>query len=484
MDLALALKRLEQDISRNSLIDSGDKLILACSGGADSNAMLLLFSRLRYALNVSLLAVHVNHQLRGDASTADEMAVRKLCLKLNVPLIIRRVEVPKQGNLESNARVLRFKAFDEVMKSYSFHKILLAHHRDDQAETVLHNLMRGAGLSGMAGIKPKSGKLIHPMLGFTHAELEAILSTAKIDWQHDASNQDNSFTRNRLRNSLIPQLKQEYNNNVSEHLARQSEFFHQADKMLQDRAKLQTKRIALEYAPQKVVLELSPLRRLNTLEQYYVLRQCFRLVSGSEMDFMHVHYEAIRELFDSEGSKQLQLPHEVKIKKMYEELHLYTKEEASQADTAEIEIDADRARAVFGDYRFSFKYLKIAPKDLYTDDAVVQVLIDADKVHYPFRIRFRKPGDKFIPLGMKQFKRVKEFFIDEKVPKYDRDLVPIFDDGEKLFWIVGHRIDERVRYDETSSRFLLIVAESTRIKPKRAANRKKTTRGNDESDEL
>ncbi len=484
MDLALALKRLELDISRNSLIDSGDKLILGCSGGADSNAMLLLFSRLRYTLNVSLLAVHVNHQLRGEASTADELAVRKLCLKLNIPLIIRRVQVPPQGNLESQARVLRFKAFDEVMKSYSFHKILLAHHRDDQAETVLHNLLRGAGVSGMAGIKPKVGKVIHPMLSFTHKELESILSKAQLEWQLDASNQDNSYTRNRLRNNLIPQLKQEYNNNVAEHLARQAEIFNHADKMLQDRAKLQTKRIALEYSPQKIVLEISPFLKLNSLEQYYVLRQCFRLVSAQDTDFMTVHFEAIQDILVADGSKQIKLPHEVKIRKMYDELHIYTKEELVPDSPAELEIDADRARAVFGDYRFSFKYLKIAPKELYTDDAAVQVLLDADKLHYPFKIRFRKPGDKFIPLGMKQFKRVKEFFIDEKVPKYDRDLVPIIDDGEKLIWIVGHRIDERVRYGETTSRFLLIVAESTRIKPKRAANRKKTTRGNDESDEL
>ncbi|PKN73365.1 MAG: tRNA lysidine(34) synthetase TilS [Candidatus Cloacimonetes bacterium HGW-Cloacimonetes-3] len=483
MDIAVALKRLTLDISRNKLIDSGDKLILGCSGGADSNAMLYMFSRLRHSLNVSLLAVHVNHQLRGEDSTADELAVKQLCQKLNVPLIIRRVDVPKSGNLESQARSLRFGAFEQVMKSYSFHKILLAHHRDDQAETVLLNLFRGAGVGGMAGIKPKAGKIIHPMLGFTHQELMDMLSAASVTWQHDDSNLDNGFTRNRLRNDLIPKLKEDYNNAITERLARQAEIFNQADKILLDRAKLQTKRIAMEYAPQRVVLEIPALQRLSDIEQYYILRQCFRLVSGVETDFMTVHFEAILDVLKSDGSKQLQLSHGVKLKKMYEELHLYTKEDSTAQSEEELEIDADRARAVYGDYRFTFKYLRVAPKDIFTDEGAIQVLIDADKINYPFKIRFRKPGDRFIPFGMKQFKRLKEFFIDEKVPKYDRELVPIMDDGEKLFWIVGHRIDDRVRYDDTTSHYLLIKAESTRIKPKRAANRKKT-RGNDESDEL
>ncbi|MDD2230745.1 MAG: tRNA lysidine(34) synthetase TilS [Candidatus Cloacimonetes bacterium] len=484
MDIAVALKKLSLNIHHNCLIDSGDKLILACSGGADSNAMLYMFSRLRHSLNVKLLAVHVNHQLRGDASTADELAVKQLCQKLNVPLIIRRVDVPKNGNLECQARTLRFKAFEQVMNSYSFHKILLAHHRDDQAETVLQNLFRGAGVGGMAGIKPQIGYIVHPMLIFTRAELEEILAEASLTWQKDASNMDNGFTRNRIRNDLLPKLKEEYNSAITERLARQAEIFNQADQLLQKRAKMQTKRITLEYTPQKVVLEIPALQKFSDIEQYYILRQAFRSVSNQETDFMTVHFEAIQDILTSQGSKQLHLTLGVKVKKIYGELHLYQKEDSATSLEEELEIDMDRARAVYGDYRFSFKYLRVEPKDYFVDGGTYHILIDADKVKYPFKIRFRKPGDRFIPFGMKHFKRIKEFFIDGKVPKYDRELVPIMDDGEKLFWIVGHRVDERVRFDENTTHYLQIIAEPTQTKPKRAANRNKNVRGNDEPDEL
>jgi tRNA(Ile)-lysidine synthase len=484
MLIADALKRLTEDIKRKGLINSGDKLILGCSGGADSNALLYLFSRLRYVLNVSLLAVHVNHQLRGEESLADEQTVKQLCLKLSVPLIIRKIDIPKTGNLEGNARKLRFEAFNKVMQSYSFTKILLAHHRDDQTETVLLNLFRGSGISGMAGIKPLSGKIVHPLLCFSRMELEAVLVEAGITWRIDSSNADNSYSRNKLRNDLIPHIKAEYSSALSEHLGHQAEILYQADRLIRDRAKQQTKRIALEYHPGKVVLEIKPLAKLSEVEQYYIIRQCFRYISNTETDFMTAHFMAILDVISSDGSKQLHLSQGVKVKKLYNELHFYVKEEISALPDEELEIDADRARAVFGDYRFTFKYLKVAPKDLYTDDGSIQVLLDADKIKFPFKIRYRRPGDKFMPFGMKSFKRLKEFFIDEKVPKYDRELVPIMDDGEKLFWIVGYRIDERVRYDDNTSRFLLLRAESTSIKPKRAANRIKTTRGNDESDEL
>jgi tRNA(Ile)-lysidine synthase len=127
----------------------------------------------------------------------------------------------------------------------------------------------------------------------------------------------------------------------------------------------------------------------------------------------------------------------------------------------------------------------VFPPELNPEEASFNIIIDADKIKYPFKIRFRKPGDRFIPFGMNQFKRLKEFFIDEKVPKYDRDSLPLMDDGEILFWIVGYRIDNRVRRDETSTHYLQITAEPITTKPNRAAKKKKSDkRGNDESDEL
>ena len=466
MVIADALKRISENIKHNRLINSGDKVILTCSGGADSSAMLLLFSRLRHSLNISLLAVHVNHQLRGEASQNDELAVKELCLQLNIPLIIRKIVIPTTGNLESQARKLRFDVFGQILQNYHFNKVLLAHHRDDQAETVLLNLFRGAGVGGMAGIKPIADGIVHPMLCFTRQEIEELLISQAIPWRTDSTNTDNSFSRNRLRNDLIPRIKQDYNPTVVQRIAQQAEIFNQADLLLRARAKLQLKRITLESLPHKLVLSLPALQKLSSVEQYY------RYISNMESDFMTAHFEAIADILAANGSKEIIIAHDVKVRKLYEELIFYLKEELADSDTSPLEIDTDRALAVYGDYRFSFKYLRVFPKDIIVNEGLYHILIDADKISYPFQIRFRQAGDRFIPFGMSHFKRLKEFFIDEKVPKYERDLVPIFDDGEKLFWIVGHRIDDRVRYDTSSTRYLQIIAEPTNEKPKRAANRK------------
>lgn len=471
IEIADALKRLTEDIKRKELINSGDKVILACSGGSDSTALLYLFSRLRHSLNISLLAVHINHQLRGQDSISDEETVKQQCLSLNVPLIIRRVDVPKTGNLENNARKLRFSVFNQVLSNYHFNKILLGHHREDQAETVLLNLFRGSGVGGMAGIKPLSGNTVHPLLCFAKAELEEILQQAGIPWCQDASNMDYIFSRNRLRNDLIPKLQQDYNPAVVERIAHQAEIFNHTDMLMRRRTKPQVKRLTIDSSSYHVLLDLPGLIKLSTVERYYVYRHVYSLICNTESDFLSVHFEAIEDILEAEGSKLVTLPQGVKVKKIYAVLQFYSKEDETPSETESLEVDTDRARAVYGNYRFSFKYLRVFPKDADLADGVLHILIDADKINYPFHIRYRKPGDRFIPFGMQQFKRVKEFFIDEKVPKYDRGLIPIFDDGEKLFWIVEHRIDNRVRYDETTTHYLQIVAEPILTKPKRAASR-------------
>lgn len=476
MDAVQAQKRLIGFIRKNELIKVKDRLILGCSGGADSTAMLWLFARIRSILNVSLLAVHVNHQLRGAESEKDQETVRELCLQQNIPLIIRKVEVPRSGNLENEARKLRFEVFTEVKVNYNYDRIVLAHHQDDQVETVLMNLFRGSGISGMAGIKPLSGNVIHPLLCFTRPELENLLQNQGLPWRTDQSNLDTGFNRNRLRLDLIPQLQREYNPQLNEHLAKQAEIFYQADMLLAGRTVKHYKRILLESTPQRICLALMPLIKLKPVERYYLYRMVFRQLSGQENDFMSMHHQAIEEILRAEGSKSLDLPHGIKIYKLYEELVFSKGAEAEASPPEALEIGADRARAVFGDYRFQFRYLRILPKE--TEElGKYRIILDADAVQYPLKIRFRKPGDRFIPFGMEQFKRLKEFFIDEKVPKFERDSIPIVEDGEKLVWVVGYRMDNRFRHHEGSSRYLEISAEPTQESPNRAANRKKNSKG-------
>jgi len=463
------ITKLRNYVREKNLFSAEAKLLLGVSGGSDSIALLYLFSLLRSEIDITLLAVHINHQLRGEESEADAVLVRDICQKLGVPLIVRKINLTDKS--ENQARQKRFEAFQQVLDAYQFDYIVTGHHRNDQTETMLLNLFRGAGLSGLAGLRPRSGKVLHPLLCFSKKELQDLLIEAQIPWREDSSNQELSYRRNWIRHKLLPLLEQEINPQISTSLGTQAEIFADAEDMILKRMKSLLKKVVLEQDNQKVILSFSALKHFSKLEQYYIIREVIAEISGSIRDFFAHNFENIINLYSAEGSKKVSLNNGIEAVKEYDKLIIRFSEE-SQPIPEPIVVEEDRSRVVWGDYRFSFKVLKILPNYFSRDP--LTVYIDADKIKYPFVIRSRKPGDRFIPFGMKQMVKLKDFLINCKVPKYERDYIPIFDDGEKIFWVTGKRLDQRVAIDDNSTRFLHITAEKIREKQLRPANRSRT----------
>ena len=285
---------------------------------------------------------------------------------------------------------MRFIEFDQVLRNYRFKKVLLAHHKSDQAETMLMNLFRGAGLSGLSGIKPLSGNNVHPMLCFSSIELRELLTEVEIVWAEDESNQDNKYTRNRLRNELIPHLEQNYNPELKEKLSETAMILNHADMYIKNKALQRLKRAILDSSPQKMILSIPDILASPKIEQYYLLRGAWSIQSGSESDFMSAHFADLLSLMLSDGSKHINLPKGIVAVKQYQELILGSKDEViKHASFEELQIDIDRSRAVHMDYRFTFKYLKVLPNDAKLRDET-RVIIDADRINIPFVIRSRK----------------------------------------------------------------------------------------------
>ncbi len=460
------IAKLRNYIREKNLFSAEVKLLLGVSGGSDSIALLYLFSLLRSEIDITLLAVHINHQLRGEESEADAVLVRDICQKLGVPLIVRKINLTDKS--ENQARQKRFEAFQQVLDAYQFDYIVTGHHSNDQTETMLLNLFRGAGLSGLSGLRPRSGKVLHPLLCFSKKELQDLLVEAQIPWREDSSNQELNYRRNWIRHKLLPLLEQEINPQISTSLGTQAEIFADAEDMILKRMKSLLKKVVLEQDNQKVILSLSALKHFSKLEQYYIIREVIAEISGSRRDFFAHNFENIINLYSAEGSKKVSLNNGIEAVKEYDKLIIKFSEE-SQPIPEPIVVEEDRSRVVWGDYRFSFKVLKVLPNCFSRDP--LTVYIDADKIKYPFVIRSRKPGDRFIPFGMKQMVKLKDFLINCKVSKYERDYIPIFDDGEKIFWVTGKRLDQRVAIDDNSTRFLHITAEKIREKQLRPANR-------------
>lgn len=479
--LERCLDRLHKHIVDNSLFTSGSKLLLAVSGGSDSVALLCLFARLRSRLPVTLLCCHVNHGLRGEQSDGDEALTKELCLRFNVPLIARKIKLAEGADLENRARAARFEALFHLLDLYRFDFVVLGHQREDQAETVLMNMLRGAGINGLAGIKASQGKVLHPLLGFSRSELRDLLTEEGIVWREDASNSDPAFKRNKLRLELLPHLQAHYGADVVDKLNRQSQILNDADEFFRSRAQSLHKKLSLESDTGAVSFSVKALEKLSRIELYYLMKLAYSSVSGAPKDFFHHSFDDLLQLMKGQGSARIDLQNAVTACREYDILS-FVNELTPPPVFEELSVEEDRARVVFGAYRFTFKHLRLLPREPGLDR--FSVVLDADSFTWPLIIRTRKDGDRFVPQGMDHSKKLKNFFIDAKVPRRVRDLVPIIEDGEKILWVVGHRADARALANQHSSRLLQIVAEPTVEKPKRAASRVKASGGKNEQDEL
>jgi tRNA(Ile)-lysidine synthase len=468
----ILLQSFERHVVSEKLITPGMKLVIAVSGGADSVALLHLLHQLKTDMHLSLLAVHVNHQLRGAESDADEQFVKKLCDRLNIQAIFKKVKIDSEADLENQARNKRREVLFQILKLYKFDYIALGHQKNDQAETILMNLARGAGITGMGGIKPKTVSIIRPLLAFSRSEIEGWLKDNKYDWREDKSNQDTHFTRNRIRSELVPWMEANLNKSIIDRLLLQSQTFRQADDYFMKHTGRLLKKSIVEDTGEQVILDLAFLRQLAEIEQFYVLKACYRALSKSDHDFFMHSFNEIKRLFNSEGSKLTKLSHGIFVVKQYNELILTTTDPSQVSfDTKELVIDEERTHFVFYNWRFTLKYLKNIPKNLTLTKQIQNVLIDLNKVSLPLKLRGRLPGDRFIPAGMNSEKKLKEFFIDEKVPKLERDKVPVLTDSEKILWIVGYRLDARALCNEETHKILHIAIEPVTTGRKRSASR-------------
>ena len=264
------------------------------SGGSDSLGLLCLFSKLRLQSSITLLCCHVNHGLRGEQSDRDEALVKEVCLKLNVPVICRRVQLEEGGDLENRAREARFEVLYHLLDIYNFDYIVLGHQKEDQAETILMNMFRGTGINGMAGIRIKQNRLLHPLLDFTRAELQAIVSECGFQWATDATNEDISFKRNHLRQELIPYLQANYAPDLLDKLSQLASVMEDADAYFKAQAAKRFKKRRIESEPGLISFEIKGLKKLSDTELYYFFKHCYSQTCLEEMDFFNSHFMAIK----------------------------------------------------------------------------------------------------------------------------------------------------------------------------------------------
>jgi tRNA(Ile)-lysidine synthase len=435
------LKKILHFIEANSLFAPGDTIVVAVSGGADSVALLDILVSLR-ELRLNLVVAHLNHLLRGAEADADEEFVHKLAETYGLPVVVKRVDVReiarREGrSLEDAGRSARYAFFEEAAASHHAHAVALAHHTDDQAETVLMRLLRGSGGSGLCAMAPKSaGRYVRPLLNVTRGEIEKYLQIRGITWRTDKSNYDGDFLRNRIRHELIPLLST-YNPAISDRLAATANALA-ADEEFLDAATEKAFAAHAVRSTDSVTLDLPGVRSEPRGIRMRLYRQAIQRVKGDLSRISFHHLQEIEQLVFSPKPHLTQtLPDGQRVAKSYDNISFAAVDMKEPSTFKGFYVDGPGIYPLPGDAMLAVDMAE-PPVDLLSTNADI-VYFDLDEAPFPWRIRTFRPGDRISPFGMTGQKKVKELFIDTKIPVALRPLIPLLFCGETLLWVGGIR---------------------------------------------
>ena len=454
----MLLRRVKRTIDHYHLLNQGERLVVGVSAGVDSMVLLHLLNACRQTFNLSLIVAHVNHGLRPDESEKEAELVRKECERLRFPFecgTFDAKEFQRVGkfSLQEAARRLRFHFFEEILQKYDAQKIALGQHADDQVETVLLRLMRGAGVQGLKGILPaREGKVIRPLLEVWRHEIEAFAVKNRVPFLTDSSNLKKDYLRNRLRLSLIPLLEKEYQPNFKEILLRTSAILRGENDYLEQEAEKIYQKLVEEKGA-SLVFQYPDYRSLHPAIQWRVIQKMLRTIYGEEKEDLEIS-QTFKRLRQPPPSFLLEFPLGVCMEKRYETVSL-GKKKVQTIPPFEVEIVIpgrtlikEIGREVVteeADVGGEFEVPRTSPETAFLDYHVLQ---------FPLRIRNFRPGDRFQPLGVKGSQKLKEFFIDHKIPRFERSKIPLLISGERIVWVVGYRIDDRFKVTERTRRVL------------------------------
>ncbi len=450
------LKKVQNHIEREQLLQRGDTLILGVSGGPDSMALLYIMKQLAPRWDVKLAAAHLNHKLRPEAEE-EETFIEGYCRQASIPLYIEREDVKirarlEKRNIEDMGRHLRYAFFSRLKQQLQAQVIATAHHYDDQAETVLLHLIRGSGIKGLRGILPHSGHLIRPLLPVSKNEILEFLHQHGVPYRLDPSNEDPAYLRNRIRHHLIPLLLRDYNPAMVEKLGSLAEIAREEDAVLEEESAKKWEICLLKMDKTEIVLDYRPMRELKVGWQRRILLRALASLAGKGAWELR-DIEAIRRLAAGQGSsKAIHLKKNVKVIKSYDKL-IFTYNLPSRKGFS-YPVEKIPGTVIIAETGEEF-ILDLLTAEAGRKEPATAWLLDYDKIKGPLCLRSRRPGDRFHPPGLQGSKKVKDLFIDKKIPYYQREQIALLA-GEQIYAIPGIAISRVAAPDQASSRLLRI----------------------------
>ena len=445
------LQRTAAYMKQQQINLNGEKVIIGLSGGMDS---VCLFHILK-DLGVSLEAVHVNHQIRGEEAKRDEQFVKNLCARYNIPFHGYRYDVPKisrENHLseEEAGRMVRKEAFARVMKEQGAGYVALAHHGNDRAETFLFHLSRGTGVKGLGSMKPVQGTIIRPLLWAERKEIEQYVQEKRYEFVEDATNSQTEYTRNKIRHEIIPALE-EINPRCIPHICGAAEKLSAVSAYIDREAEKLCRLSAVMYGQEVQILKLA-FEQGDEVLRIPVLQKCVEYLSGSLVNITEEHLEKLGALFAMQTGKEIHLPYGITAVRTYEGIRMFFREEKGQTEPVEI---TGEGTYDFGGVTFrvsveAWDESKIFPIKNYTK------CFDYDKIIDKVFLRNRGSGDYLEINKNHGRKSLQDYLVNEKVPKDERDRVILLACGSHILWVVGKRISEYYKVTKETKKVLKV----------------------------
>lgn len=441
------LKTIEQRvlkfIDENHLIQRNDKVLIALSGGADSVFLLHFLLKFKRRLGISLGAFHLNHRLRGADAKDDESFCGSLCAAENVELFlasknVKSFAMKNKISAEEAGRIIRYKELNNVADKNSFSKIATAHNASDNAETVLLNLIKGAGLRGLSGIPVKRGRIIRPILNLSAEEIRNYIHKMKIDYRFDKSNLQPDYERNFLRNKIIPALKKRLNPRLEQKILASSLIIRDIRSFI-DKQILPVQKSAVKFSNGELRLNLKKLKSLDLSLWGEFFKTSIEEKFGIELSGENLN--SLIRLASIQTGKKVNLSGQIFAMKIRD--YLLIKLEPKKTKRAFSKTIKAGKGIIVNNHKLLITPVRIADVKRSRNQSVEY--ISADNIAANFELRKWKAGDRFYPLGMRGSKKISDFLADAKIPSDEKKEQLVLTNSGKIVWVLNLRIDDRFK---------------------------------------
>lgn len=452
------IKRVKETVERHRMLEGGERVLVACSGGPDSVFLLHALRELRQPYGLDLHVAHLDHQLRGGESKEDAHFVEVLARKMGIPCTAESFDLPSylQGrslSTEEGARRVRYQFLERVAPEIGTDRIATGHTASDQAETFLLRLIRGAGALGLSSIPPVRGMFIRPLIEIPKRDILDYLASHGIGYRVDSTNLTLCCRRNVVRNEVLPQLER-LNPRVVDSLSRTAEILREEDSLLANEVSEALPGVVKREGQGEIALDLQRFLQYNISVKRRVLREVVKQLKGDLLKISFKDIDSILKLSQKgRTGSRVDLP-SVLAEKSYGELILRRGEDKEIGEwKKELVIPGTTSVDSSLEIRSEVMDSSNLPAQLDFQD---KTYFDLDGLSPPLLVRSRRRGDRFTPFGMDGVKKLKDLFIEEKIPRKDRNRIPILVDQEGVLWVVGYRRSERAAVGPATRKVLVV----------------------------